>query len=94
MWSNLPLLGAAVFTVALQMVTVYVPVLSSIFKTKPLRLTEFGLCLLLSSVVLVLRTANKGPKLDIYFAIWRGRLTGLPPHRDAQGRWKNFCPVT
>ncbi|MGD9822487.1 MAG: cation-translocating P-type ATPase [Aminobacteriaceae bacterium] len=49
--SNLPLLGAFLLTVALQMATVYVPFLNPIFKTEPLTLNELGLTLALSSIV-------------------------------------------
>ncbi|GKT08737.1 cation-translocating P-type ATPase [Desulforhabdus sp. TSK] len=49
--SNLPLLGAFLLTVALQVATVYVPFLNPIFKTEPLTLPELGLTLGLSSIV-------------------------------------------
>lgn len=50
-WSNRPLLGAVVLTVALQMATIYIPALNPIFKTEPLDLDELLLCLALSSIV-------------------------------------------
>jgi Ca2+-transporting ATPase len=49
--SNLPLLGAFLLTVALQLATVYLPFLNPIFKTVPLALSELGLTLGLSSIV-------------------------------------------
>lgn len=47
--SNLPLLGAVVLTVLLQMGTIYVPVLNGIFKTDPLSLGELALTCVLAS---------------------------------------------
>ena len=52
-FSNLPLLGATLFTLALQMAVLYVPVLQPIFKTEALSLDELLLCLALSSVVFI-----------------------------------------
>ncbi len=49
--SNLPLLGAVVLTLGLQLATLYVPALNPIFKTEPLTAGELGLCLGLSTVV-------------------------------------------
>ncbi len=49
--SNRPLLGAVLLTFALQMATIYVPVLNPIFKTQPLSLAELALCLGASAVV-------------------------------------------
>ena len=51
LFSNIPLLGAVFLTFMLQMATIYVPFLNSIFKTQPLTLSELIICLLLSSVV-------------------------------------------
>jgi len=51
LFSNIPLLGAILLTFMLQMATIYIPFLNSIFKTKPLTLSELIICLLLSSVV-------------------------------------------
>jgi len=53
MLSNRPLAGAFLLTFALQMATIYVPVLNPIFKTQPLTLAELGLTLTMSSVVFV-----------------------------------------
>ncbi len=50
-FSNMPLLGAFVLTLALQMATIYVPYLNPIFKTKPLTPSELVFTLVLSSVV-------------------------------------------
>ncbi len=49
--SNLPLLGAVVVTVALQMAVIYVPFLNALLNTSPLTAGELGLTLALSSVV-------------------------------------------
>ncbi len=51
LFSNKPLLGAFLLTFMLQMATIYVPFLNSIFKTQPLSFGELIICLLLSSVV-------------------------------------------
>lgn len=50
-FSNKYLLGAIVLTFALQMATIYVPVLNPIFKTEPLTVNELTFTLALSSVV-------------------------------------------
>lgn len=49
-WSN-PLLLGAVLLFALQMATIYVPVLNPIFHIMPLTLYQLGLCLMLSTMV-------------------------------------------
>jgi Ca2+-transporting ATPase len=49
--SNKPLLGAFLLTIALQMATIYVPFLNTVFKTAPLSTAELGAALLLSSIV-------------------------------------------
>ena len=51
LFSNEYLFGAVVLTFALQMATVYVPALNTIFKTEPLTLPELAITLVLSSVV-------------------------------------------
>ena len=53
LWSNPQLLGVVLFTVALQMATIYIPFLNQIFKTTPLSLNELVFCLVLSTVVFV-----------------------------------------
>ena len=57
--SNRPLLGAVLLTFALQMATIYVPVLNPIFKTQPLSAPELLLCLALSAVVWVVVEVEK-----------------------------------
>jgi P-type Ca2+ transporter type 2C len=57
--SNLPLLGAVVLTFVLQMATVYLPFLNTVFDTAPLSADELGFCLLLSVVVLVIVELEK-----------------------------------
>ncbi|MFY9270288.1 MAG: cation-translocating P-type ATPase, partial [Candidatus Manganitrophaceae bacterium] len=49
--SNKPLLGAFVFTFALQMATIYTPFLNPVFKTEPLTTGELTATLALSSIV-------------------------------------------
>jgi Ca2+-transporting ATPase len=50
--SNLPMLGAIILTVGLQMAVIYVPALNPVFHTRPLPLLDLVVCLLLSSLVL------------------------------------------
>jgi len=57
--SNLPLLGAVLLTLGLQLATLYVPALQRVFKTQPLTASELGLCLGLSATVLVAVEAEK-----------------------------------
>jgi Ca2+-transporting ATPase len=52
LFSNLPMLGAVMLTLLLQMVVVYTPALNSIFHTQPLPMFDLAVCLLLSSLVL------------------------------------------
>ena len=51
--SNKPLLGAVLLTLILQLATIYVPFLNSVFKTQPLSAGELIVTFLLSSVVFV-----------------------------------------
>ena len=53
LFTNLPLLGAALFTLLLQMAVIYLPVLNNIFHTQALPLFDLIVCLVLSSLVLV-----------------------------------------
>jgi len=57
--SNLPLLGAVVLTVALQLAVIYVPALQSLFRTAPLDPAELLMCFALAGVVLVAVEAEK-----------------------------------
>ena len=52
LFSNLPMLGAVVLTLMLQVAVIYVPALNSIFHTQPLPLFDILVCLALSSLVL------------------------------------------
>ncbi len=61
-FSNLPLLGAFLLTLVLQLATIYVPFLNPIFRTKPLSLAELGVTLGLSSIVFL---AVEGKKLFV-----------------------------
>ncbi len=51
--SNLPMLGAVMLTLLLQMGVIYVPALNTIFHTQPLPMFDLAVCLVLSSLVLV-----------------------------------------
>ena len=51
--SNLPMLGAVLLTVLLQLLVIYLPALNAIFHTQPLPFFDLAVCLLLSSLVLV-----------------------------------------
>jgi len=57
--SNKPLLATLVLTVALQMATIYVPLLNPVFHTAPLTLDELLLTLVLSSIVFFAGEAEK-----------------------------------
>lgn len=59
LFSNIPLLGAVLLTIALQLTIVYVPVLNPIFRTAPLTLPELAVCLLLSVLVFALVEIEK-----------------------------------
>jgi Ca2+-transporting ATPase len=76
--SNLPLLGAVLLTLALQLAVLYVPTLNPIFKTAPLTAAELAFCLALSSVVFL---AVEGEK----WLLRRGRLYGEPADGDIRG---------
>jgi Ca2+-transporting ATPase len=52
LFSNLPMLGAVLLTVLLQMAVIYLPALNTIFHTQPLPIFDLVVCLLLSSLVL------------------------------------------
>ena len=51
--SNLALLGAVLLTLALQLATIYVPLLNPVFKTEPLSLAELALCFGAAALVLL-----------------------------------------
>jgi len=53
LFSNLPMLGAVLLTLLLQMLVIYVPALNAIFHTQPLPLFDLLICLALSSLVLL-----------------------------------------
>lgn len=59
LFSNKPLIGALVLTVALQLATIYVPFLNPIFHTAPLTFYELVITLILSSVVFVVVEIEK-----------------------------------
>lgn len=53
LFSNLPMLGAIILTLLLQMAVIYTPALNTIFHTQPLPLYDLAVCFILSSLVLV-----------------------------------------
>jgi Ca2+-transporting ATPase len=61
-FSNKPLIAAVLLTFALQMATIYVPVLNPIFKTEPLTAWELGVTILLSTVVFLAVEIEKAVK--------------------------------
>jgi len=58
-FSNRPLIGAVLISLALQMATIYVPVLNPIFRTAPLSLAELLICLGLSALVFLIVELEK-----------------------------------
>jgi len=52
LFSNLPMLGAVLLTLVMQLIVIYTPALNTIFHTQPLPVFDLVLCLLLSSLVL------------------------------------------
>ncbi|MGD9828476.1 MAG: cation-translocating P-type ATPase [Hyphomicrobiaceae bacterium] len=58
-WSNRPLVGATLLTLALQLAVIYVPLFNSLFNTSPLSLVELGVCLLASSAIFVMVEIEK-----------------------------------
>jgi Ca2+-transporting ATPase len=57
--SNLPMLGAVLLTVALQLAVIYTPALNAVFNTQPLPLPDLVLCFALSSLVMIAVEAEK-----------------------------------
>jgi Ca2+-transporting ATPase len=57
--TNLPMLGAVLLTVALQLAVIYTPALNPIFKTQPLPAFDLAVCLALSSLVLLVVEVEK-----------------------------------
>jgi len=51
--SNLPLLGAVVFTLAVQLAAIYTPFLNDVLNTAPLTAGELAFCVALASTVFV-----------------------------------------
>lgn len=58
-FSNKPMVGAFILTIALQMATIYVPFLNTVFKTQPLSFYELLITLGLSSIVFFAVEAEK-----------------------------------
>jgi P-type Ca2+ transporter type 2C len=59
LFSNLPLLGAVLLTIAMQLAVIYVPALNPIFETAPLTGPELAVCLALSSLAFVIVEIEK-----------------------------------
>jgi Ca2+-transporting ATPase len=59
LFSNLPMLGAVILTVLMQLAVIYLPALNGIFHTQPLPLFDLAVCLGLSSLVLFAVEAEK-----------------------------------
>jgi len=57
--SNLPLLGAVLLTLVLQLATLYVPALNPVFRTQPLSAGELALCFALAAVVFIVVELEK-----------------------------------
>jgi len=49
--SNIPLLGAVLVTLSLQLAILYIPLFNDIFKTSPLSASEMGICIAASSLL-------------------------------------------
>jgi Ca2+-transporting ATPase len=60
--SNKPLLGAVLLTLALQLTTIYVPLMNRIFKTVPLTAGELAVTMLLSTIVFLAVEVEKAVK--------------------------------
>jgi Ca2+-transporting ATPase len=59
LFSNLPMLGAVLLTMLLQLAVIYLPVLNPIFHTQPLPAFDLVVCLALSALVLVVVETEK-----------------------------------
>ncbi len=64
LFSNLPLLGAVLLTIVLQLCVIYVPALNVIFNTQPLNMLELAVCFLLPLVVIVVVEFEKRVRLE------------------------------
>lgn len=53
LFSNLPMLGAFILTLLLQMVVIYTPAFNAIFHTQPLPMFDLAACIFLSSLILI-----------------------------------------
>ncbi len=59
LFSNLPLLGAVVIGILLQLAVIYLPFLNGIFETRPLPAALLGVCVLLPLVIMAAVEAEK-----------------------------------
>ncbi|MEZ4692010.1 MAG: cation-translocating P-type ATPase C-terminal domain-containing protein [Ignavibacteria bacterium] len=57
-FSNLPLFGACVTDIVLQLMVIYLPAANKVFKTNPLSMTDLVICLLLYGRVSCSRTGK------------------------------------
>jgi len=62
LFSNMPLFAAVTLTFLLQMATIYLPSLNSVFKTVPLSLPEFAITVAIAAVVFVAVEVEKWVK--------------------------------
>jgi Ca2+-transporting ATPase len=65
LFSNLPLLGAIILTIVLQMGTIYLPFLQPVFRTQALSISELMICFGLSSIVFIAVEIEKSIKRRI-----------------------------
>jgi Ca2+-transporting ATPase len=77
-FTNPPLIGAVLVTVLLQLATIYVPFLNSIFHTMPLSFGELSFCLALAVLVFLLVEIEK-------WLVRRGLLYAALPDRPRSG---------
>jgi Ca2+-transporting ATPase len=76
-FSNLPILGAVLLTVGLQLMVVYLPALNRIFHTSPLTLEELLVCFSLPLVILFAVESEK-------WLVRRGRIYGAKASLDRE----------
>jgi Ca2+-transporting ATPase len=65
LFSNLPLVGAVLFTFLLQLAIIYLPFANELFKTQPLSFSELALCIGLSIVLFLAVEAEKWVKKNL-----------------------------
>ena len=81
-WSNPILMATVLFTLGLQLATIYVPALNPVFKTAPLDWDELAICLLLSTVVFFAVEAEKWfVRRGLLYATGKMQLP-IPAHKE------------